>query len=169
MRIGIIGPSKIDIFCKSIELDGKKYLIKINELANILSKFEYDIIIVPQKKSSPLFFAEEFKNISNNKILGIIPLDDTEFGIDYIEEFFCDEIINCGTWRNQPETMCENCDILVCIGFSAGTLIELMYTKYFKVKKLIVIEDFITSKLPIEINNDINIEYVKLDEVEKIL
>jgi len=87
----------------------------------------------------------------------------------YNEHILIDKEINCGTWRNQPEKLDEESDILICLGFSPGSLIEISYTKWFKVKKIYIIKEFISQKLPKEINKKLNISYLSLKELKKRL
>ena len=71
-------------------------------------------------------------------------------------------------WRNQPEKLAESADLFICLGFGAGTLVEIFMTKYFPVK-VVIIEDFITSKLPKESERDIDVRYLKASEVSRLL
>ena len=166
MRIGIIGPSDVEGFCKSTGIDPAAYISKVLDIAKSLSTTNNDIIVVPQKKSVSEVFAVEFKKSGGKKVFGLIPMDDTEFGIERINQDVVDEIINCVTWRNQPEKICEESDVLLCLGFGAGALTEVFMTKYFKAKVL-VIEDFVSQRLPREAEREIDINYVKAFEVLK--
>lgn len=163
LMIGILGPNKIDEYCKLVGLEREEYIKKIKEIANSLIS-RYEAVLVPDKGSVSELFASEFKG----KKIGIIPLDDKEFGCDWLNLDIVDEKINCGTWRNQPEKLDEECDVLLCLGFTPGSLIEICYTKWFKVDKILVIKDFISEELPKEINSKLNIKYISLDELKNV-
>ena len=168
MKIGIIGPSEIDKFCKATNLSKEYYLNQISPIGNLLAKTKHEIVIVPDKRSISYHIANIYKENCGDKIIGIIPMDDHEFGIENIDENIVDEIINCVTWRNQAPSFVQNCDILLSFGFGCGTVTEIMSTKHWKLK-VYIIEEFITSKLPKEIERDIELIYIKKEEVKNIL
>ncbi|MFH1054063.1 MAG: hypothetical protein V1740_06615, partial [Candidatus Woesearchaeota archaeon] len=167
--IGILGPVNIDIFCKVLKLKRLDYLNQINELAGKIAKGKHSIVIVPHKGSIQSIFTQYYKRCKGRKVIGIIPKDDTEWGIDYLDQEICDEIVDAGTWRNSPEKLDEESDILVCLGFGPGTIVEIGHTKWFKVDKIYIIKDFITQKLPDEINGQLPIEYISLEDLKKII
>jgi len=164
MRFGIIGPGDMTKYCKNAKLNKKKYAENVSMLARFLLG---EIIITPDTGSVPEFFANEFKR--HGKISVVAPLDDKEFGHDYVNKAIADRVINCGTWRNQPEVLCEHSDILIVIGWAGGVMAEMYYTKWFgKVKKIYVVQEMIDSKLPKSLNLAFKIvEYIKLKELLK--
>jgi hypothetical protein len=166
MKIGILAPSNINQWKEAVNIDEEVFNIKINELVDSLVSLEHEIVIVPAKNSLPMLIGAMYQDKGGSKVLGVIPMDDAEFGIDELDEFFCDEIINCVTWRNQPEKFCESVDILLVIGFSEGVLVEIGQSKRFGKTKTIILEDFITAKLPVESTQNIDLKYVKLEDLE---
>jgi len=158
MKIGIIGPSK---------LKDKK---NISRIAKIIASLGHEVILTPDKGSTSEFFAKEYLEAKGKKVFEIVPLDDKEFGYSWIN-LELGENINCGIWRNQPEKLNEECEILVCLGYSAGGLAEIAYSKWFpkgKPKKPVyIIEEFVSGKLPEEIN--LNLKYISIDKLEEEL
>ena len=158
MKIGIIGPSKL------------KDYFKISNVAKIIASTKNEIVLTPDKSSTSEYFAKEYLKEGGKKVFSIIPLDDKEFGYDWVN-LELGEKINCGTWRNQPEKLNEECDVIVCLGYSAGGLAEIAYTKWFpksKAKKPVyIIEELISGKLPSEI--DLDLRYVSINELGEIL
>jgi predicted Rossmann-fold nucleotide-binding protein len=168
MRIGIIGPSNVKAFCKASGMDENDYINEVLITAKTIAETKNKIIVVPQKKSISEIFAKEYKKSGGAKVFGLIPMDDTEFGIELLDEETCDEIINCVTWRNQVACLSEKSDLLLCLGFGAGTLGEICITKYFR-SKVIVIEEFITQRLPKEAERDLDVKYIRLKDIGKEL
>jgi hypothetical protein len=156
MRIGIIGPSKI--------VEGKKELIV--KLAKLVAGHE--IVVTPDKGSSSEFFAQEYLESGGKKVYSVIPLDDKEFGFDWVNTELGKQI-NCGTWRNQPEKLNEECDILLCIGYAVGVLAEIAYSKWFKPKKVYIINELVSGKLPKEVEASLNLKYISVEEFKEIL
>lgn len=158
MKVGIIGPSKLKDF------------YNVNQIAKIIASLKHEVVLTPDKGSSSEYFAKEYLNAGGRKVYEIVPLDDKEFGYSWINLEF-GEKINCGTWRNQPEKLNEECDVLLCLGYSAGGLAEMAYTKWFpkgKAKKPIyIVEEMVSAKLPSEI--DLDLRYLSIAELEKVL
>lgn len=154
MKIGIIGPSKFDENSKEI----------IRKLAKIVS--EYEIVVTPDKGSASEFFAQEYLKSNGKKVFEIVPLDDKEFGYDLLN-LELGEKINCGAWRNQPEKLNEETDVLICIGYAVGVLAEIAYTKWFRPKPVFIIEELISGRLPTEISLDLR--YVSIEKLEEEL
>jgi len=158
MRIGIIGPSKVKDF------------YKINQIAKVIASLKHEVVLTPDKGSSSEYLAIEYLKAGGKKVFEVVPLDDKEFGYSWIN-LDLGEKINCGTWRNQPEKLNEECSVLLCLGYSAGGLAEMAYTKWFpkgKAKKPIyIIEELVSAQLPFEI--DLDIRYVSINDIEKIL
>lgn len=167
MRIGIIGPAHVDKFCKLLGFKKEEYLDKVCDIAEHIANTGHEIMIVPHKKSVSEQFARAYQRNDGKKTIGIFPLDDIERGFDFLNQELVDEHINSGTWRNLTETIDENSDILLCFGLTPGTVTEICQTKWYKVKKIYIIEDFISRKLPEEINAKLRIEYIAYDEIAK--
>ena len=155
MRIGIIGPSKL------------KKEKEISKVVKIIADFGNEVVLTADRGSSSEFFGKKYLELGGKKIYSIIPLDDKEFGNGWVERI--GEIINCGTWRNQPEKLNEECDVLVSLGYSAGGLIEICYSKWFKKKPVYILKEFIDSELPKELEDSLNLKYLSIDELGKKL
>ncbi len=167
MRIGIVGPAHVDRFCKLMRFVKEEYLDKVCDIAGYIAKTRHEIIIVPHKKSISEHFARAYQRNGGKKTTGIFPLDDIERGFDFLNQELVDEHINSGTWRNITESMDENSDVLLCFGLTPGTVTEICQTKWYKVKKVYIIEDFISRKLPEELDAKLRVEYIAYDEIMK--
>lgn len=159
VKIAILGPSDFDAWSKIDEL----HEFKIKDIVETI--IEEEIIITPTKESVAEYVGALYKSLGGKKLIGIIPMDDTEFGIENLDEFSCDEIINSVTWRNNACKYNDESDILLVLGFSEGVLAEIALSKWFNKPKVIVINDFITQKLPSEATQKINIKYINYDEL----
>jgi hypothetical protein len=164
MRIGIIGPSKLD-YLEEVNQNYKPILI---QLSKIIAKSGNEIVITPDKGSVSEFFANQYFQNKGKKIWEIIPMEDKEFGISWVNSKL-GEIISCGTWRNQPEKFNEETDILLCIGYAVGGLFEIGYSKWFKPKPVYIIKELITGELPPEINKSLDLKYVSVNDFEEEL
>lgn len=158
MKIGIIGPSKIK----------KEHKKEIPKIAKLISLLGHKIVIVPEDKSVPLFFAEEYIKNKGKKVYSIVPLDDYEFGNDWVRKDI-GEIINCQTWRNQPEKFNEESEILISLGYCTGGIIEICYSKWFGKNKIYILKEFGDTKLPEELKKDLNLKYISINQLKKEL
>lgn len=156
MKIGIIGPSKL------------KEEGLVSRVAEIISKLNRKVVLVPDKGSTSEFFAKKYLEFGGKKVYSLIPLEDKEFGYSWVNQDI-GEKVNCGTWRNQPEKLNEESDALVSLGYSAGGLIEICYSKWVKKKPVYIIKEFISEKLPEELEGSLDLKYVSIEELEKVL
>lgn len=159
MKIGIIGPSKLN-FIEQINNKAKEIIIYLSK--QIAEKGD-EIILTPDKESSSEFFAKQYIKAGGKDVFLVLPLDDKEFGLNHLN-LNLGKHINCKTWRNQPEKLNEETDILLCIGYSAGVLAEIAYSKWFKPKPVYVINELISQELPKEIKNGLNLRYISFKE-----
>ena len=152
MKIGIIGPSKIE----SLESVNSQARMILGELAEEIMPL--DIYVVPDKGSVSEYFAKSYLERGGSKVFTIIPLDDKEFGYDWIN-MDLGEHVNCGTWRNQPEKLNEETDALLCLGYSVGVLSEIAYSKWFNPKPIYIIKELVSGELPSEIKG-LDLRYI---------
>jgi len=170
MRIGIIGPGEVGKYCERAKISKEHYEEVVARLAKSVADSGNEIIIAPDKGSTSELFAQNYLSSNGRKVLEIVPLDDKQFGYEWINTGL-GQNINCGTWRNQPETLCENSDVIICIGWGGGTLAEIYYTRWFgKVKRVYVVKELIDGKLPKSLEATFKIlEYIKAGSLEKKL
>lgn len=159
MRIGIIGPSKLS----KLELINDDARKMISELAFDLT--EHEIILTADKGSVSEYFAEEYQESGGKKLFSVVPLEDKEFGSEWVNKEL-GKVIDCGTWRNQPEKLNEESDVIICLGYSAGGLIEMAYSKWFNKKPVYVVKEFISAELPEEATESLDVRYVSIDEIK---
>ena len=164
MKIGIIGPSKLQ-HIEEVNEEAKKI---IERLAKLVANSGHEIVVVPDKESTSEFFGLEYIKNKGKKVYEVVPLDDKEFGLTWLN-LDLGEHINCGTWRNQPEKLNEETDILICIGYAVGVFAEIAYTKWFKPKPVYIIKKLVSGKLPIEVERSLNLKYISLTDLKKIL
>ncbi|MBL7057687.1 hypothetical protein ISS09_05385 [Candidatus Woesearchaeota archaeon] len=166
MKIGILGPTRIDEFCEVVNAGKTEYLYFLEQIAEYLASTNNSIVIMPSRITAQGVVALTYKDLGGKKVIGVIPEDDVEWGIKDIDESVADEVVNCETWRNQPEKLCEESNIFLLVGMSPGAMIEVCYSKWFKVKKVFIMTDFLSQKLPAEVEKDLDVEYITLFELK---
>jgi len=129
MNCVVLGPSKFE----KINLYGQINNVEnyIDEAAKFFaSKFD-EVIIVPDYGLT-LLVAQKYKKYKpDGKVTGYIP-DQAAGGKD-LEKYFqyCDEIKGIGGgWFNLNTQLTRQANLVFCLGFSVGVLIELCSIKY---------------------------------------
>jgi hypothetical protein len=162
MKIGIIGPSKID----SLKEVNPSYE---NIFESILKEvLDSSIFITPDKGSVSEDFSKKYLSLGGKKIFSVIPMDDSEFGSNWVNKDL-GKIINCGTWRNQPEKLNEETEAIICLGYSVGGLIEIAYSKWFNKKPIYIVKELVSGKLPKEVEKGLDLRYVSYKKIGKII
>lgn len=169
MRCGIIGPSNYARVAKVINLTQEDYLKKVAGIAGLIAKLGFEIMVTPQLGTLPYFFVQEYKKAGGKKVIGVIPLQDTEFGISRLDKSVCLEVIDCGVWRQQASFLASESDFQLCLGFSSGTLEEICFSKWFGKKPVLIIKELVSGQLPSELDLQLNLKYVSLKDLEKEL
>lgn len=169
MNIGISGPTSVSKVCELLGIDEEKYFMKLRKVAEYLATSDHKLFLVPFRKSVPEFIAEVYAEEDGAEITGIVPEDDVDFGITHLNRAVCDKVINCSIWPNVPGTLLKNIDVLIVVGFGRNAFIHIGYTSMYKVKKVIILEDLVSSKLPVEMESGLEIQYVKSEDLYKVL
>jgi hypothetical protein len=161
MRIGIIGPNMCPQL-KQAELEIRKD--NLIQVARILAKTDFEILLTPNKNSLLELLGKEYLKNGGRKIYEIVPLDD-----DYEEHLNVSlgENISCGKWESQPSKFNEECGVMFCVGYGGMVLAEIGFSGYYNPKRIYIINEFISQKLPEGIGLDI--EYINLNELEGVL
>lgn len=163
MKIGIIGPNTLKKKSEEELRNRKGDLVK---LAKIIASFNLEIVLTPDKRSLLEFFGNKYKELGGKKIWIVAPMKDEAEKYLNLE---LGEIIDCERWYRQPSKFNEETNLIICVGYSAGVLSEIGASQYFNKKKILIINEFVSSKLPIEINQNMSIEYVSLEKLKNYL
>lgn len=168
MRIGIIGPTKIDTFCSIRNIMRDAYLQYVRYVATHLARANHEIFLVPDKESVAEAFGKYYREEGGKNLNVLIPVSDTEFGHSWLNAALGHHIVDTKTWRNTPEELDRVCDVLLCFGLGVGSMIEICYTKWYNVNHIYLLKEFVP-KLPLEIAHKLRLNYVSTEEVVNIL
>jgi len=164
MKIGIIGPSKVNDLEK-INPNARQIISDV-----VGFSINQEIYLTPDIGSISELFAQTYLEKGGEKLFSVIPLEDKEFGFDWVNSSL-GQRINCNTWRNQPEKLNEETEALICFGYSTGALIEIAYSKWFpkgeKLKPIYIIKELISKELPSEATKKLDVKYISYKDLEK--
>lgn len=156
MKIGIIGPNKI----YGTDIDNREKLIA--DVAKIVADSNNEIVLTPDKDSLLEYFGNQYMESGGHKIWLVIPTSEAAHD-DYLNTEI-GEIINCQDWDRQADEFNRQCDVFICIGLAWGALKEIACAQYFNKKKIYILEEFISQKLPQELN--FLITYTSIDKLK---
>ncbi len=156
MRIGIIGPNKI----YSGDIDERKALL--DKVAQIIADSGNEIVLTPDKDSLLEYFGNKYLELGGKKISLIIPTDEKDYESYLNNEI--GEIINCKDWDRQADEFNRQCEIFVCVGYAWGVLKEIACAQYFNEKKIYILNEFISAKLPEELS--FLVEYTSINNLK---
>lgn len=160
MKIGIVGPNKI---FDSVDIDARKKII--TKVAEIIAKSGSEINLTPDKNSLLEFFGKEYLRFGGKKIQLILPTEES----DYDSHLNTDlgEIISCKSWDIQADEFNRQSDLFICIGYAWGGMKEISCAQYYNKKKIYIINEFISQKLPDELN--FLVEYINIEKLPEII
>ena len=159
MKIGIIGPNKV--FEGSLE--ERKRLI--DSFAEIIANSGSEVVLTPDKDSLLEYFGKRYLEFGGKKIWLVVPVDEKDY-----EEYLnvnIGEVVSCSKWDVQPAEFNRESDVFVCVGYSWGGMREIGCAQYFNKKKIYVLNEFISGKLPDELN--FLVEYIGLGGLGGVL
>lgn len=159
MKIGIIGPNKL----WKGDLGKRKKLI--DKAAKIIADSGHEIVLTPDKNSILEYFGNKYLEFGGKKISLVIPTKEKDYK-SYLN-IRLGKIISSKDWDRQANEFNRQCDVFVCIGYSWGAMKEIACAQYFNKKKIYILEEFVSKKLPEELN--FLVKYIKLKELLKIL
>ena len=158
MKIGIIGPNKL------FEGTLKERKKLIDEVAKLVAKSGNEIVLTPDKDSLLEYFGERYNEFGGKKIWIVAPMEDDA---EKYLNLKLGEIINCIDWDRQADEFNRRSELFICIGYAWGAMKEIACAQYFNKKKIYVLKEFISRKLPKEL--DFILDYISLKQIKSIL
>src|SRR3989338_5814682 len=157
MKIGIIGPNSLT------EGSLKERKVLIDTVAKIIAKSGHEIILTPDKDSLLEYFGKKYLEFKGKKITIVAPTEEDDYK-DYLNTEI-GEIHSSKDWDRQADEFVRQSDLLLCIGYAWGGMKEIACAKYSDKKKVYLLKEFISTKLPKELNFIIN--YIPINEIER--
>ncbi len=102
MRISILGAGDVSKISRCTSIKDNDLDELIEQIAQFLVDKGVEIVIIPNK-GIPLEIAKKYKEKGGNKVLGVVPTKDKDYGLKHIEEFIplVDERINVDSWYQE--------------------------------------------------------------------
>ena len=159
MKIGIIGPNNIF----SADVNQRKVLL--DRVAKIVAESRNEIVLTPDKNSLLEYFGIKYKESGGKKIWLIVPTEESDYK-NYLN-IDLGQIVSCKSWDNQANEFNRQSDIVICLGFAWGAIKEIACTQHCKNKKVYILNEFISQKLPEELNFLVN--YITIEDLVNII
>lgn len=139
LRVSLIGPGDIEFYYQDIlGISKEKLESELGKIAKVLADEGVEIILLPDEGVC-LELAKEYKKDKGKKVIGSVPRSDTGYGIKHIEPYILekvdgkrlfDEEINIGDWKQQNRLRALLGDVVLYLGISPGTELEISYGTY---------------------------------------
>lgn len=172
MNVVLIGVSDRTLLQRDGKIKEDEYEKFVNNYAEFLSKKFNNVIVTPDD-GVYTDIAKAFGKIKGKKPIAYYPDKDEYYGYKHLEKNFQDYEIKPieGDWYKLNADLTKQAQVIICLGFSPGSLIELAFIKYHqkygKYKNpnlenisLLIDERCISSRLPLAFEEQIkNIHY----------
>lgn len=164
----LLGPSDRSVLWRHGKISKAEYHSFVQEYANFIAK-NFDNLIIAPDDGVYTDVALKFQEITNRKAIAYYPDKDKFYGIEHIKKNlkkFDSRPIN-GDWYKLNADLAKQGDVVICLGFTPGVMIEISYIKYHQKwanKKISVFVDerAIGSRLPESVTEEIkDFHYVK--------
>lgn len=135
LRISLIGPGDIEFHYKELlNITDEQLQTHIKGLAKALAQSEAEIELLPDKGIC-FEIAKSYKSQRGKSVIGSIPKDDKAYGIAHLQPYInepnlFDRFINTGDWKQQNRLKALLGDVVLFLGKTFGTDLELNYGLY---------------------------------------
>jgi hypothetical protein len=139
LRVSLIGPGDIDFhFYKFLKFPKRKFQSELEKIAKALVNPNVEIELTPCEGIG-FEIAKEYKKQGGTKVIASVPKSDKAYGIKHLEPYLeakvnekklFDKEINTGDWRQQNRLKALLGDVVLYLGISAGTNLEVNYGIY---------------------------------------
>jgi len=177
MKVTIIGCGDITKIHRFAGMSESESNDLVDRVGKLLAESNVEIVLVPAR-GIPYEVAKAYKKYGGRKVIGAVPFDDVEFGLNHIAEYrhISDEDVNIGDWYDLNGRIASWSEVTVCIGLSAGVICDIAMLKYhYKYKgsdtKLVVFKNTISQPLPKELEEELkHLHYItSVDELKPFL
>ena len=162
MRVGIIGPTAVDVTAIAAGLDPAVCKRTAQAAGEGLARRDYTVVLVPDRGVA-LLAAQAYRAAGGPRLIGIIPHGGTSAQAATTccenNRHLCHETVEDLTWTEQHERMCQLADVLLCIGMSCGTIAEVAWTKWVGNTPVVVIRPLV-SGIPPEVLAETDVHWV---------
>lgn len=159
MKIGITGPNKI--YSKNII----KRKLLLDKVAKIIAESGNSIVLTPDKNSLLEYFGKRYLDFHGKEIWIVAPTKEKDCK-EHLNTSL-GKVVSCTDWDRQADEFNRQGDILICLGFSWGALKEIACSQYFNKKKIYILKEFISRKLPQELN--FLVDYISIKQLKEKL
>jgi hypothetical protein len=163
MKVGIIGPTDIDVTSVAAGLDAAACKCTAVAAGEGLARRGDTVVLVPDRGVA-LLAAQAYRAAGGPYLIGIIPHGGTSAQALTTccesHRDLCHETVEDLAWNAQHERICQLADVLVCIGMSCGTIAEVAWTKWVGDTPVIVIRPLVSGIAP-EVEAETDVRWVE--------
>lgn len=158
--VGVIGPSKPFNVSQAIHIPEGTLEIVASKVGIHLAATEKKLVCIPDNGIGKIAFQNYSQSRPLYPPLILVPNYDPLLSKNKNKDWHLTlehqhELISDLNWDQQAPTFVKNCDAIIVIGLSCGTLIELLWTKW--INRPVFMSLDLCSPLPSEIRNSLSI------------
>ena len=163
MRVGVIGPSDINVTSAAAGLDPAACEVAARAAGEELARRGYAAVVVPDRGVG-LLTAEAYRAAGGHRLIGILPCGGTSAQAATTNcdahRHLCHQAVDDLSWTEQHERICQLSDVLLCIGLSCGTISEIAWTKWVGNTPVVVLTPLV-SGIPPELEAETDLHWVE--------
>lgn len=176
MKVSVLGCGDITKISRHSNLSQEDVNKLIEDAAKLLARKRAEIVIIPDR-GIPTEIAKIYKANNGRKVIGMVPVNDTKYGIEHIKKYLplLDERIEVNDWYDATSDLAAEGDICMVIGMSPGIMYEVSILKYHYrylncKTKVVWFRDTISQPVQKEIEEEVPIKYINsVEELEEFL
>lgn len=159
--VGIVGPTNIALIEEKAGLSTGVLEKAAREIGTFLAEQSLGMVCVPVK-GVPLWVLESYKQAGGEHSLALWPGRGDQLEEETTTSPGRPDLADCRrddlTWAEEPFELAKICDIIIAIGLSCGTMVEIIATKWMKRRPVLVLRPLMTG-IPDEISAELNIRH----------
>jgi len=158
----LIGPTDKTKIFRFGKIEGESYEQYKDEVGKVLATNLSTVYLIPDE-GIPLDFAKSYKQFGGREVVGALPRGGCPSLSSNFK--FCDRIEEVdGGWAVLNTCLSLKNDIIISVGISPGTIVEVAYTKYHKKYlgrdiPVLLDERAMSGRLPSELEEELNLTY----------
>ncbi|MBW2982909.1 hypothetical protein KY327_01245 [Candidatus Woesearchaeota archaeon] len=164
MRVGLLGPTNMDKFCRLTGLTREQAGEKAAAVGKAVADAGHELRVVFNYGGMLKLVGDAYKE-AGGKLTMIATRNDYDWDVEhYLGDLaHADEVEEKPSWHDMLLSLVTDSDVVVCAGLSSGVLVELGYMKWNvqdergKVQKLVLVEDLLRDgRLPPELGVELD-------------
>lgn len=151
--VAVIGPTNLPRIAAATGIPQDRYVAYAGHVGELLAAIGSTLVVVPDRGVA-MAALTAYRERGGPWVVGIAPTggecDPEAQAVGERALRLCDEVLGSVTWYEQHAAICRVSDLMIGIGLSCGTMVEMAWTKWIKKPEVLVLAPTV-SVIPPEI------------------